>query len=56
MITGSKDVGTLEGLREVSEDIVDEEDSLGGIGRTSDIWRGRMLAVNLADLIELDGV
>jgi DNA-binding transcriptional LysR family regulator len=35
-----KQIGALNGLVEVAEDVVDDEDGLGGVRRTSDIYIG----------------
>ncbi len=37
VVCGGEDVGSLDGLREVSEDIVNEENGFGGIGWASDV-------------------
>ena len=37
-VAGGQDVGALDGLVEVAEDVVDQNDALGGILGTSDVW------------------
>jgi len=37
LIGRGKDISSLKGLGEISEDVIDIENSLGGIGRASDI-------------------
>jgi hypothetical protein len=37
LVGRGKDISSLKGLREISEDVIDVENSLGGIGRASDI-------------------
>jgi hypothetical protein len=39
IIAGGQDISTLECLREVSEDIIDNKDSLDGIGWACDVWK-----------------
>ena len=44
---GSQDVSSLESLGEISKDVSDVEERLGGIGRASDIY-GLMSAMEAA--------
>jgi hypothetical protein len=39
-----EDVGSLQGLREKAEDVVNREDGLRGIGRASDVLKGRIIS------------
>jgi hypothetical protein len=40
----SEEVGTLQDLILIAEDVIDDEQSLRGIFRAGDIWRGTLLA------------
>lgn len=39
VIGAGQDIGALYGLREVAEDIVNDEDALGCVLRASDVWK-----------------
>lgn len=37
-MAGRKDIGALDCLVKVTENVVDDDDSLGGIGRASNVY------------------
>jgi len=39
LIAGRENVGALDGLVKVAEDVIDDDNALGGIGRASGIWK-----------------
>ncbi len=39
VVAGGEDIGALDGLVKVAEDVVDDDNSFGGIGRAGDIYR-----------------
>jgi hypothetical protein len=39
VVAGGEDIGALDGLVKVAEDVVYDDNSFGGIGRAGDIYR-----------------
>lgn len=47
VVGGGEDVGALDGLGEVAEDVVDVEEGFGGIGGAGYVWRERSISWGL---------
>jgi hypothetical protein len=41
VVAGGEDIGALDGLVKVAENVVDNDNSFGSIGRAGDIYRER---------------
>ena len=48
VVGGGEDVGALDGLGEVAEDVVDVEEGFACVGRTGNIWRIKAVSMCIA--------